>query len=281
VSDKNRIDDLIAYALAAAGQEDWANRKLGPVHLIKYLYLADLAFAESHGGETFTHVPWRFYHFGPWSEEVYERIEPVVVQIGAIEERFRSKLADDAIRWHLDDSEGLFERLDDALPSEVAQTMKRAIHSFGPDTSDLLHFVYATRPMLRAAPGDLLDFTPEVQEDAERRLVWFQRSAALVAATPSLPAAFMSGRPAPSRSAAKRRAKDLEALGVRIKAKLAEVKARKKLVPPIPEPRFDELFAKGVEWLNEQVGEALRSEQGELTFSPEIWKSRARGEKLS
>jgi hypothetical protein len=44
----------LKYILAAAGQEDYGNREVGPIHLINYVYLADLAFAERHGGETFT-----------------------------------------------------------------------------------------------------------------------------------------------------------------------------------------------------------------------------------
>jgi hypothetical protein len=48
----NKVDLLLKYILAVAGQEDYGNREVGPIHLIKYVYLADLAFAEKHGGET-------------------------------------------------------------------------------------------------------------------------------------------------------------------------------------------------------------------------------------
>ena len=37
---------LLKYILLAAGQEDPGNRELGPIHLIKYVYLADLIFPE-------------------------------------------------------------------------------------------------------------------------------------------------------------------------------------------------------------------------------------------
>lgn len=51
----NKIDLLIQYAILIAGQEDeYPDRQLGPIHLIKYVYLADLAYAERNGGETFT-----------------------------------------------------------------------------------------------------------------------------------------------------------------------------------------------------------------------------------
>ena len=40
--DINKVDQLLKYILAAAGQEDFRNREVGPIHLIKYVYLAGL-----------------------------------------------------------------------------------------------------------------------------------------------------------------------------------------------------------------------------------------------
>ena len=48
----NRVDLLLKFIIAAAGQEDYGDREVGPIHLIKYVYLADLAFAEKYDGET-------------------------------------------------------------------------------------------------------------------------------------------------------------------------------------------------------------------------------------
>jgi hypothetical protein len=67
-----KIDLVLMYILAAAEQEDFGNQEVGPIHLIKYLYLADLAFAEANNGETFARVEWKFYNYGPWSSTVYE-----------------------------------------------------------------------------------------------------------------------------------------------------------------------------------------------------------------
>jgi hypothetical protein len=41
--DINKVELLLKYILVAAGQEDLGNREVGPIHLIKYVYLADLA----------------------------------------------------------------------------------------------------------------------------------------------------------------------------------------------------------------------------------------------
>jgi len=261
----NKIDQLIVYALAVASQEDdLRNRELGAIHLIKYVYLADLAFAKANSGATFTGVPWRFHHFGPWSEEVYERIKPTIHQLGGIERKVSSKYADDTLRWHLDYDPNLVERLDEGLPWGVARTVKDAVHRFGQDTSDLLHFVYTTTPMLKAAPGEMLSFAPEYEEAGD------------------IPT---SGEPKLneklSKSAQRRQADKLIALRERVAMKLKEKRERQRLASPTPEPRFDEIFLKGTEWLNQEAGEIIQPEKGEVTFSPDLWKSRARGEKLS
>ena len=47
----NKIDLLIQCAILIAGREDdYLDRQLGPIHLIKYVYLADLAYAERKCG---------------------------------------------------------------------------------------------------------------------------------------------------------------------------------------------------------------------------------------
>jgi len=70
--DLNRIKNLLKYALSVAGLEDPGNQELVPIHLVKYVYLGDLSYAEAHGGETFTNAPWVFYsqHFQGEYEEL-------------------------------------------------------------------------------------------------------------------------------------------------------------------------------------------------------------------
>ena len=43
-----------------------------------------------------------------------------------------------------------------------------------------------------------------------------------------------------------------------------------------PQPRYDEVFAKGQEWLDRLAGEPLQPVEGELIVSDEVWKSPAR-----
>jgi hypothetical protein len=252
--DTRRADLVIQYALAIAGQEDRDRRELGPIHLLKYVYLADLAFAQDEG-KTFTGASWRFHHFGPWAPEVYGRIQPAVGAIGVAERRFVSPFTEDAVRWSVQD-QNLAERIDSKLPWPVASAVKRAVHEFGADTAALLHSVYRTPPMLRAKPGEKLDFLPS---------------------KPAVEASEESGS-AP-------RLKPLSKTALkRIRTKLHERSAKLKtsgqqrLAPAGPSPRYDEIFAEGQQWLEVTGGEAIASESGRLSFSEDLWRSDSRVE---
>ena len=97
-----RTDSLLQFALASAAvQDEYRDRELGPIHLLKYVYLADLSYAERNDGVTYTGAPWRFHHFGPWAEGVFERIEPAVSNVGGVARRFASKYTDDSVRYGL------------------------------------------------------------------------------------------------------------------------------------------------------------------------------------
>jgi hypothetical protein len=274
--DSAKVDLLLTYILAIAGQEEAGNRQLGAIHLIKYVYLADLAFAETHGGKPFTGVVWRFHHFGPWSAEVYERIEPVVRKAGAEERRISSKFEDDFVRWSLQD-ERLAETLDGTLSREVSRAVKQAIRRFGQDTSALLHFVYATRPMLSAKPGEVLEFTLPRTIDSEETRGETDASTAPAANT-SVGVVGLSG-PAQPRSKAdeRRRRQKLKALREGVRAKL-NASPRSRLVAPTPLPRYDAVYSEGIAWLDQQAGESIEPSRGELMFSERIWKSRSRGD---
>src|SRR5258708_38635416 len=100
--DAQRVDLLIQYALAVAAEEDHPrDRELRPIHLIKYCYIADLAYAREHDGQSYTGTPWQFYHYGPWSLDLYRRLEPAAKAIGAGEKRFSTVRQEDAVSWAL------------------------------------------------------------------------------------------------------------------------------------------------------------------------------------
>ncbi len=254
----DRIDVLLKLALSAAGQNDFGERELGPIHLLKYVYLGDLAYAETHEGQTFTGAPWRFHHYGPWSLEVFQRIEPVVLATHAEERHFQSRFADDFTRWTLADDD-LYRSLQRELPSEISMAVRRAVREFAADTQGLLAYVYRTRPMVRAAPSELLDFSV----------------VARFAASPSVESA--PGATA-SRKAQRRRAEALEKLRQRVRARLSEGRDARRHARPTTEPRYDEVFSEGQRQLDAMAGTDLPEGELKVEFGDDIWKSRGREE---
>jgi len=253
--DACRLDSLLHFSLAAAGQEDPPYRALGPIHLIKYAYLADLAYAEQHGGQTYTGAPWRFFNFGPWAEPVYDRIEPAVRAIGAERRVFdRARYEGEFVRYTLEDDEA-YERLSRQLPIEAVTAIKRAVHEFGNDTYGLLNHVYLTRPMLEAAPGEPLVFREEPAE-------------------PPVPQEDAPVDAPLTRRARKEREAAIARLRLDVRARLAQRRARVRVVPA---PRYDEVFRSGTEWLDSLAGEAVPATRAEATFSDDIWRSPTRG----
>ena len=249
--DSQKVDLIVQYALAVAGEaEDYKDRELGPIHLLKYVYLADLACAQS-GGKSFTGASWRFHRFGPWSPEVHGRIRPAIQAIQGIERRFPSQFKDeDAVRWRVQGSQ-LAEKLEAELPWPVARAVRHAVHEHHNDTTSLLHDVYRTQPMLKAAPGEFLDLSPSPSENSS------EEGAELT--------------PLPALS--KNKVKKLQAL---VRERLKEKRQSRALTAPDPAPRYDEVFARGQEWLDHQAGEPVTAERGKIRFSDDVWKSPGR-----
>jgi hypothetical protein len=261
----NAVDSIIRYALAVAAEsDDWTERELGPIHLIKYVYLADLAHAEIHGGETYTAAPWRFHHYGPWTEAVFERIEPAALSIDAAAQQFPASQFDrDFVRYRVgpDEVRHRIRELERALPAEVRGRVRRAVKEFGKDTQALLDAVYRTRPMLRAAPGEALRFDDlgGSGEFADR---------------------VSEPQPEPqllTRKAEKRRAEAIAVLRARIQERLRERRAQNAGAPQ-PPPRYDEVFAEGQRQLDELAGAQIADGPIEAHFADAVWSSRGRSD---
>lgn len=253
--DLNKVDKIIQYALTIAADNDFCGRELGRIHLIKYVYLADLAHSERNKGETFTGTPWKFHNFGPWSVEVYNRLKPACLSAGAERRAIPSAYKDeDFIRWSLE-NDALRKKLDEELPILITSSIQWAVHKFGADTNDLLNYVYLTKPMLNAAPGEFLDFSiaEEVIGD-EQEQVSKQMSV----------------------KEQKRREAELKEVKAKIQQRLAQKKKASKKVTSVRPPRYDEIFMAGTEWLDSLAGSKIEEFKGEAFFSPDIWKSRSR-----
>ncbi len=155
--DLQKVDLLIQCALLMAGEEDdYHDGELGPIHLLKYVYLADLAHAEGNQGQTYTGTPWKFHTFGPWSVEVHNRIEPALIHINATKNTLESEYEEEGewYRWRLRDERKL-EEIEYQLPLVVSSAIRHCVHQFGKDAPSLLDHVYRTPPMLSAHPAAL------------------------------------------------------------------------------------------------------------------------------
>jgi len=252
-TDAKRVDQIVQFALArAAHEDDWQQRELGPIHLIKYVYLADLAHAAAHDGETFTGTNWVFFHYGPWSAEVHSRLDPAAAGIQAIIRTFESpKSEKDGKRYSVQspDADRLERDLEKKLPGEVTSAVRRAVASFGSDTSGLLHYVYRTAPMLRAAPNDSLDFA--------------LAPAASVAAPPTAAVEPLSRRQE------KKMESQLAAAREGMRARLS--KSKQVTASKSAPPRYDEIYAEGIKALDELA--EVEPIRGEVEFPGDIWKS--------
>lgn len=253
--DQERMDLVLQYILVVAGHQSGWERELGMIHLIKYAYLADLVHAQANNGETYTGLPWRFHHFGPWSVELFHRIEPALLAIGATKKLVENpKDEKDFVRWSIDDDR-LFDEIGNKLDLSVMGAIQSYVRRFGNDTPTLLDYVYKTRPMVTAAPEEPLDFSLPERELEESDEIVTEKS------TPTV------------RELKKRKAR-LKALKERIKVRLDRELSggRVRSVPP----RYDEVFFQGLEWLNSLGGEPIQ--EGDLTaeISDDMWKSKAR-----
>lgn len=248
----DRIEAVFGYALAVAAQADHPrDRELGPIHLLKYLYLADVAYAEAHAGESFSGVVWRFHKFGPWAVEAFQQIEPTVAHLGAACRKFASTYRDDTVRWHLPADQ--LERRGAELPLEVERSVAQTVRAYGSDTSALLHHVYRTPPMLRARPGERLHLPPPGLEPIE------------------------ADEPTPEEPLAEVRLSKTRVKKMReeVRRRLERKREARQSRVPEPPPRYDEVFAEGMAWLDGPQPEPRR---GKLSFSDEVWTSRARGD---
>jgi len=254
--DPSHADLLLQYVLLVAGAKDkQIDRQLGQIHLIKYVYLADLAYARRNQGKTFTSAHWQFDKFGPWSHEVRERIEPAFLVIGADKKISPSKYEDDGIRWSAR-NERLLQEREWKLPADITLYLKRYVDRFGQDAPSLLDHVYSTKPMLSAAPNEYLDFSLAV-EDAS--------------------SAEPESRPLRMNNLSEKKKKKLKE---RMHALQEKQKSRKpkapRLIPLVKNPRYDAVYEAGIAWLDDLAGQPLTPGEKAAEFSDEVWQSSTR-----
>lgn len=255
--DQARTELVLQFALLVAGEEDSPyDRQLGPIHLIKYVYLADLANARRTDGEVFTGADWRFYKFGPWSNAIHEVIDPALEKIGAKKLKFASDYGeDDWVRYSVRDDCLLTEK-GRSIPAWIALELRRDVHKFGKDTPALLDYVYKTKPMLSASPNDYLDFSLEADSSTE---MMRERQQLRV-----------------DRLSARKRKRFRERLRKLRNEQQKNKTARPNLLDPVASPRHDDIYEEGLAWLDQLAGPPLESGDCLAEFSGEVWNSPTR-----
>jgi hypothetical protein len=250
VTDPRKVDLLVQYAVGAAAREDFPDNRLGPIHILKYIYLADLAFAQKHG-TTFTEAPWTFFHFGPWCPAVHHRIQSAV-SAARLETITVEGDYGEFIRYFTRDL-GLRDRLEPDLPIEVSRAIDKALKKYGTNTPALLEAVYLTKPMRFAAPGDTLVFDDYERQDP-------------VHSTAQEPRRTLTAKQEKNRN------QKLRELKERVRAQFAGVSS-----PVVPmsytPPRYDEVFTEGTHLLNQQQTDPVEECDVDLTFDDSIWES--------
>lgn len=251
----NRIDGLIRYILYVASQQDeWKERNLGPIHIIKYVYLADLAYATYNNGKTYTGINWKFYHYGPWNYPLFEQI-PAALNVPYVnQESFVSSFDKDYTRWSIKPTCGHpdLDTLKGTIPLVIEGQLQKHIRQYSNQTYELLHYVYKTKPMLQAAPDEFLNFSIAVKKHLEA----FEKVE----------------QPDLTKRQQKKRKERVDDYRQKIQARLKQKK--KKLI--FPKPNYDEVFEQGVEWIEALAGDEIEPTTGTLHFSNDIWKSEAR-----
>ena len=254
---KQRIHNIIQYTLLMAGQEDdFFDRDLGPIHFIKYVYLADLNYATYNKGETYTGTPWKFHNFGPWSNDVNDCIQPALDEIGADCKILPSQYedGDDYKRWSISDDR-LLEELGVKLPITVSGAVASLVHKFKKDTPSLLDHVYKTEPMLKAAPGEFLDFSSTAKPIKEK----------------------VEGKPKWDGLTIKKQKKFQQALkAIRKKKQARKVSKRKGFIPsPLPD-LHDDVYFNGLDWVDRLAGNNVIPGNYKANFSDSVWHSKTR-----
>ena len=115
--------------------------------------------------------------------------------------------------------------------------------------------------MLEAAPGEFLPFKMEtLEEECQPEILSKVSDVVELYQTPSK----------------KKRKSDMKTLKEQIQAKLAEKKLQRGQIKLSKPPRYDDVFFEGVKWLDSLAGDPVQEQEGEISFSEDIWKSPAR-----
>ncbi|MDR1685010.1 MAG: SocA family protein [Desulfovibrio sp.] len=255
-----KIDAVLAQVLVSADRlEDYQDRELGPIHFIKYLYLADLFFAEKHNGRTFTGIHWRFHHFGPWDTDLYQHLDSALAALGAVKKTATSQYGhEDYIRWSLRNSDAANSAA--GLDVEMVFFLDRQVKRFANKTPELLDFVYKTPPMLRAAPGEVLSFEPSGFSFREADV-------------------FTQAKPIERTEKQKKKIREWErSARAHLAEKFKELSGKKQETKAVTLPLYDEVFFQAMSAMEASDLSEVAPGRHTARIDDSVWKSKARSD---
>ena len=145
-----RVDAIICCALAFAPPDMSGRRELGPLHLLNYVFLTDLHVARYKNGMSFTGANWQAWYYGPWSLDVYARVQEVPVRLGARLRQVKNPRSEVAVtRWNLVKPERYQAAVAQHLPGPLQNAIRRMVDTFGSETNAMLRYITA-RPTVRS-----------------------------------------------------------------------------------------------------------------------------------
>ncbi|MBD5778289.1 hypothetical protein IEN85_02125 [Pelagicoccus sp. NFK12] len=121
------------------------------IQFTKYLYLLDYCHWRFHGRQA-TAINWKFFHYGPWSQDAS-------IAMNGVQDHFRVGWRD----FREDDEREFygFDRINEKLSIGMEGMIQSILKAFKDrDVSKVIDFCYErTEPMLAAERGDELDFS--------------------------------------------------------------------------------------------------------------------------
>jgi len=213
-------------------------------------------YAKYHEGQTYTGIDWKFHNFGPGSMTVFNQIDVALKSFGAERGTFQSIYGDDdCIRWRMVFDEAAYLKLRKEPPVVIKHAVPSYVETYKSDTTSLLHFVYATRPMLHAAPGEILDFNIMLESTSEKGEEYVPYLACL----------------------SKKKKKKLKQGMDELRERLRKTVEERRLSSPVADTgKTDAVFEEGVAWLDGLAGKPFSESGATVEFLDEVWKSEAR-----
>ncbi len=147
------MEKVIETILYVTRRLEKARVKVGRTRIMKILYLADL-IAKSKLGRTITGTEYRYYFYGPYSREVIDAIIKLKNEGYLTDETELTKFGP---AHNYRPTEKAHEVQIAHLTKEETEILDSVIKKFGRnELIRLLDVVYATEPMRKAFPGEIL-----------------------------------------------------------------------------------------------------------------------------